>query len=89
MIVDNDSPHKQAEVKAWLAGRPRWYVHFTPTDSSWLNLVEPFFGLITDKTIRHGSFCSVQDLVAEIDYFIDHYNQNCKPFTWTVSTDFV
>lgn len=87
LIVDNYSTHKHAKVKAWLAARPRWQVHFTPTYSSWLNQVERFFGLITDKTIRRGSFCSVKDLVAKIDHFIHHYNQTCKPFTWTASAD--
>lgn len=87
LIVDNYSTHKHAKVKTWLAARARWHVHFTPTYSSWLNQVERFFGLITDKTIRRGSFCSVKDLVAKIDHFIHHYNQNCKPFTWTASAD--
>jgi len=87
LIVDNYSTHKHAKVKAWLAARPRWHVHFTPTYSSWLNQVERFFSLITDKTIRRGSFSSVKDLVAKIDHFIRHYNQTGKPFTWTASAD--
>lgn len=87
LIVDNYSTHKHAKVKAWLAARPRWHVHFTPTYSSWLNQVERFFSLITDKTIRRGSFSSVKALVAKIDHFIHHYNQTCKPFTWTASAD--
>lgn len=87
MIVDNYSTHKNAKVKAWLAARPRWHVHFTPTYSSWLNLVERFFATITDKAIRRGSFRSVKDLVAKIDHFVSQYNQNCKPFTWTATAD--
>ena len=63
LIVDNYSTHKHARVKAWLAARPRWHVHFTPTYSSWLNQVERFFGLITDKAIRRDSFTSVKELV--------------------------
>jgi putative transposase len=87
LIVDNYSTHQHAKVKAWLASRPRWQLHFTPTYSSWLNQVERFFGLITDKTIRRGSFRSVKDLVAKIDHFVTHYNQNCKPFVWTATAD--
>jgi putative transposase len=67
-------------VKAWLATRPRWQVHFTPTYASWLNQVERFFALITDKAIRRGSFASVRELVSKIDHFISHYNRSCRPF---------
>ena len=62
-------------------------MHFIPTYSSWLNQVERFFGLITDKAIRRGSFSSVKDLVNKIDCFVASYNTNCKPFTWTASAD--
>lgn len=86
-IVDNYSTHKHPKVKAWLAARPRWHLHFIPTYSSWLNLVERFFALITNKTIRRGSFRSVKDLTAKIKHFVTHYNQNCKPFMWTATTD--
>jgi putative transposase len=74
-------------VRAWLATRPRWNMHFIPTYSSWLNQVERFFGLITDKTIRRGSFSSVKDLVAKIDHFVASYNKSCKPFAWTATAD--
>lgn len=87
VIVDNYATHKHAKVKAWLAARPRWHVHFIPTYSSWLNLVERFFALITDRAIRRGSFRSVKDLIAKIDHFVSHHNQNCKPFMWTASAD--
>jgi putative transposase len=87
LIVDNYSTHKHPRVKAWLARRPRWHLHFIPTYSSWLNQVERFFALITDKAIRRGSFTSVQDLIAKIDHFVTHYNQHCQPFTWTASAD--
>lgn len=80
MIADNYSTHKHAKVRAWLAARPRWHVHFTPTYGSWLNLVERFFATITDKAIRRGSFRSVKELISKIDHFVSHYNQNCKPF---------
>jgi putative transposase len=86
-IVDNYRTHKHAKVKAWLAVRPRWHLHFIPTYSSWLNLVERFFGLITDKAIRRGSFTSVRQLIKHIDHFVAHYNQNCKPFVWTATAD--
>jgi putative transposase len=86
-IVDNYSSHKNPKVKAWLAARPRWHLHFIPTYSSWLNQVERFFALITDKAIRRGSFTSVKRLVQKIDHFVAHYNQNCKPFTWTATAD--
>ena len=86
-IVDNYSAHKHPKVKAWLTARPRWHLHFVPTYSSWLNLVERFFALITDKAIRRGSFRSVKDLTCKINQFVTHYNQDCKPFMWTASAD--
>lgn len=86
-IVDNYSTHKHPKVKAWLAARPRWHIHFIPTYSSWLNQVERFFGLITDKAIRRGSFRSVKELISKIDHFVTHYNHNCKPFVWTATAD--
>ena len=87
LIVDNYSTHKHAKVKAWLAARPRWHLHFVPTYSSWLNLVERFFALITDKAIRRGSFRSVRELVQRIDHFVAHHNVDCKPFIWTATAD--
>lgn len=86
-IVDNYSTHKHPKVKAWLAARPRWHLHFIPTYSSWLNLVERFFALITDKAIRRGSFRSVRDLTSKIDQFVTQYNQTCEPFMWTATAD--
>lgn len=87
LIVDNYSTHKHARVKAWLARRPRWHFHFIPTYSYWLNQVERFFALITDKTIRRGSFSSVKDLVTKVDHFITQYNIDCRPFKWTATAD--
>jgi putative transposase len=87
LVVDNYATHKHRKVKAWLAQRPRWQVHFTPTYASWLNQVERFFGLITSSAIRRGSFTSVKDLVAKIDAFIKTYNANSKPFVWTATAD--
>jgi putative transposase len=87
LIVDNYSTHKHQKVKAWLARRPRWHIHYTPTYSSWLNQVERFFALITEKAIRRGSFSSVKDLVQKIDHFVSRYNKSCSPFVWTATAD--
>src|SRR5258707_5605935 len=87
LILDNYATHKHAKVRVWLAARPRFHLHFTPTYSSWLNQVEPWFGLITQQAIRRGSFKSVKDLVARIDHFVKHYNRSCRPFAWTATAD--
>lgn len=86
-VLDNYSTHKHAKVKAWLAARPRWHLHFIPTYSSWLNQVERFFSLITDKAIRRGSFKSVRELTRRIDQFVSHHNQSSAPFLWTATAD--
>ena len=83
IICDNYSTHKHAKVTAWLKRHPRFHLHFIPTSSSWLNLVERFFGEITAKVIRPGSFRSVGALVADIFRFLDHHNRNPKPYRWT------
>jgi transposase len=87
LIVDNYSTHKHAKVRAWLAKRPRFHLHFTPTYASWLNQVERWFGLITQQAIRRGSFRTVTDLVAHIDSYIRHHNQHACPFKWTATAD--
>lgn len=87
VVVDNYHTHKHAEVQTWLTGHPRISLHFTPTSSSWLNLVEVFFGIVTRQAIRRGTFTSVRDLVAAISRFIDGWNQRCHPFTWTKTAD--
>jgi putative transposase len=87
LIVDNYCTHKHAKVKAWLARRPRWQIHYTPTYSSWLNMVERFFSHITDKAIRRGSFNSVKELIQKIDHFVSQYNKTCAPFVWTATAD--
>lgn len=89
LIVDNYSTHKHTRVKAWLGRHPRWHIHFIPTYSFWLNQVERFFALVTEKAIRRGSFRSVKELVGKIDHFVTHYNKNCKPFIWTATADSV
>jgi transposase len=87
LILDNYRTHKHADVTAWLAKHPRFHLHFTPTSSSWLNLVERFFGKLTDKAIRRGVFHSVPDLIAAIESYLDATNANPQPFTWTASTN--
>lgn len=86
-IADNYASHKHPKVRAWLAQRPRWHMHFVPTYSSWLNQVERFFSIITNRAIRRGSFKSVKDLTNKIDEFVSKYNESCKPFTWTATAD--
>lgn len=87
LIVDNYATHKHARVRAWLASKPRYHVHYTPTYASWLNQVERWFGIITQQAIRRGSFSSVKDLVHRIDQFTRHYNQQAQPFVWTATAD--
>lgn len=83
LIVDNYATHKHPKVKAWLARHLRFHVHFIPTASSWLNLVERWFREITDKRIRRGTFTSVRQLVGAIMDYIDMHNESPESFTWT------
>jgi transposase len=83
LILDNYATHKHPNVNAWLEKHPRFHLHFTPTSSSWLNLVESFFSQITNKAIRRGVFASVPDLITAIDTYLDTHNTDPKPFTWT------
>jgi transposase len=85
LIADNYATHKHPTVKAWLAKHPRFHMHFTPTSASWLNQVERFFGLITDKRIRRGVFKSVGELETAIMDNLDRHNAHPKPFVWTKS----
>jgi putative transposase len=87
LICDNYVTHKHPRVRSWLARRPRFHLHFTPTYSSWLNQVERWFALITNQAIRRGSFQSVTDLKRQITAFVDHYNQHPKPFMWTATAE--
>jgi putative transposase len=87
LIVDNYGTHKHAKVKRWLAARPRFHVHYTPTYASWLNQVEIWFNIITQRAIRRGTFKSVGELIAKIENFVRHYNRHCHPFTWTATAD--
>ena len=87
VILDNLQVHKAPEVTEWLTHprRARWHLHFIPTSSSWLNLVERWFRELTDRAIRRGVFPSVDHLIAAIDDYLDAHNQDPKPFTWTAS----
>ena len=87
LVVDNYATHKHPKVRTWLAQRPRFHMHYTPTYSSWLNQVERWFGLITQRAIRRGSFRSVKELVQKIDDFVQHYNRKQRPFVWTATAD--
>jgi transposase len=87
LVMDNYATHKTPLIRNWLAKRPRWHVHLTPTSSSWLNQVERFFALITERKIRRGIYRSVAALRAEIMSFIEHHNDHPKPFQWTKSAD--
>ena len=83
VIVDNYATHKHENVTNWLEKHKRFHLHFTPTSSSWLNLVERWFREITDKAIRRGVFGSVDQLIETIENYIDHNNADPKPFIWT------
>jgi len=83
LVVDNYGTHKTPEVQTWLKRHPRFVPHFIPTSSSWLNLVERWFGELTQKAVRRGAFPSVPDLVQAIDAFLAAWNENPRPFVWT------
>lgn len=87
IILDNYATHKHPRVKKWLAARPRYHLHFTPTYASWLNQVERWFGIISQRAIRRGSFRNVKSLTTQINNFIEHYNKNASPFMWTATAD--
>jgi len=87
LILDNYGTHTHPKVKLWVAEHPRFHLHFTPTSSSWLNLVERWFRELTEKRIRRGSFPSVRELIHAIYEFLDASNQNPKPFVWTASVN--
>lgn len=85
IIADNYATHKHPRVKSWLRRHPRFHLHFIPTSSSWLNMVERWFREITDKRIRRGSFAGVPELIAAIQAYLDGHNQNPHIFKWTAS----
>ena len=83
VIMDNYGTHKTKLIRNWFAKRPRWQVHFTPTSASWLNQVERFFALLTERALRRGVFRSVADLERAIQAYIEATNADPKPFRWT------
>ncbi|WP_330287807.1 IS630 family transposase [Streptomyces sp. NBC_00576] len=87
LVCDNYATHNTADIKTWLGRHPRFHVHFTPTGSSWMNQVERWFGLLTDKLIRRGVHTSVKALEDDIAAWIDTWNENPRPFTWTKTAD--
>lgn len=89
VVLDNLSAHKAPEITAWLANprRKRWHLHFTPTSSSWLNLVERWFKELTDRRIRRGVFTSVPDLIDAIAGWVERWNDDPKPFVWHKTAD--
>jgi len=87
LVLDNYGTHKHAHVRTWLKRHPRFVCHFVPTSSSWLNLVERWFGELTSKRIRRDSFGSVPELKQAIDEFLAAWNEKPKPFVWTATVD--
>jgi transposase len=87
LILDNYGTHKTALIRTWLAKRPRFHAHFTPTSASWINLVERYFAALTEKQIRRGSHRSVRELESAIKSFLAATNESPKPFVWTKSAD--
>src|SRR5882762_7000590 len=87
IVLDNYATHKTPAIRRWFARRPRYHLHFTPTHASWLNLIERWFGLLTERQIRRGSHDSVWQLKNAIQEFLAASNEHPKPFVWTKSAD--
>lgn len=87
LVMDNYATHKTLRIKNWLARRPHWHVHFTPTGASWLNMVERFFAQITNRRIRRGTFRSTRELEQAIRDYLGTHNEDPKPFIWTATAD--
>jgi len=87
LILDNYATHKHPNVKAWLQKHPRFQLHFTPTSSSWLNMVEGFFAQLTNRAIRRGTFASVPELITAIEDYLTANNTTPTPFTWTKTAE--
>jgi len=87
LVVDNYATHKHPKVQRWLARHPRFNMHFTPTSSSWLNMVERFFRDLTHNRLKRGVFRDVEELIAAIDQYVDRHNEKPKPFIWTASAN--
>lgn len=87
LVIDNYATHKHPKVRAWLVQRPRYHVHYTPTYSPWLNQVERWFGLLTQRALKRNSFKTVTELIRKIDHFVEKYNAHSRPFVWTATAD--
>ena len=87
LVMDNNTTQRTPRIKAWLARRPPWHVHFAPTSASWLNQVERWFAELTRKQIQRGVHRSVAELEADIAAFIEVHNENSKPYKWVRSAD--
>jgi transposase len=87
LVLDNYATHKTPAIKRWLAAHPRFHVHFTPTGASWLNLVERWFAELTARKLKRGVHPSVRALNADIDAWVQHWNEDPKPFVWTKTAD--
>ena len=83
IVLDNSSTHSVPAVREFLAAHPRIHFHFTPTGASWLNMVEAWFGILTRKSIRRGSFDTVKSLIRHIEHYLEHWNEHPTPFVWT------
>ena len=87
LVLDNASTHKTPAIRKWLLAHPRFVLHFTPTSSSWLNLVERWFGELTNKKLRRGAHRSVRDLNSDIREWVKTWNENPRPFVWTKTAE--
>ena len=87
LVVDNYATHKHAKVKRWLARRPRFHLHYTPTYASWLNQVEIWFNILTRQAVRRDSFRKVSELIERIERYTAKWNANAHPFVWTATAD--
>jgi transposase len=87
LVLDNYGTHKTALIRRWLAKRPRFHLHFTPTGASWINLVERWFAVLTEKQIRRGVHRSIRELETAIRDYLAVHNEGPKPFVWTKTAD--
>ena len=87
IVLDNASSHKTPKIQRWLKGHPRFILHFTPTSSSWLNLVERWFSELTTKLLKRGAHRSVRELNREIRAWIEDWNENPRPYVWTKTAE--
>jgi len=87
LVVDNYGTHKHPRIRSWIRRHPRFHLHFTPTSSSWLNMIERWFRELTDRRIRRGVFPSLHDLIAAIEDYLNNHNQNPKIFVWSAPVE--